>query len=227
MRGYMKIFLAGDSTMRDYDSSRAPQAGWGQFLPDYLNERIIVENHAIGGRSSKTFITERRLEKIRNLIRANDYLFIQFGHNDATKDRPERYTNPFGDYKNYLLYYIEVARAKHAIPIFFTPVARLEQKGDRLIPSLEPYREAMKEVANKENVLLIDLMNKSADYLNYIGYERAKELYMLIVDGKDRIHFTEKGAKMIAEIVSREISNLPIELAAYVKKSRTVNSDSF
>ncbi len=213
----MKVFLAGDSTMRDYDASRAPQAGWGQYLPDYLDDSIEVKNHAIGGRSSKTFITESRLERIRESIMPNDYLFIQFGHNDATKDRPERYTEPFGDYQTNLLYYIDDARAKQAIPILFTPVARLQRMDQPILPSLEPYREAMKEIADRENVLFVDLAEKSENYLQQIGYEHAKELYMIAVDGKDRIHFTEKGAKTMAKIVSREISKLPIELAAYVK----------
>ena len=215
----MKIYLAGDSTVRDYDKSRAPQAGWGQFLPDYLDHRVTVENHAIGGRSSKTFITEGRLERIMDEIRPNDYLFIQFGHNDSTKDRPERYTVASGDYKIYLQTYIDDSRSKRATPILFTPVARLHVRDGVFLPNFEEYCVAMKEVAEKENVMLIDLMTESLRFLESLGYERAKELYMISVDGEDCTHFTEKGANRVAEIVAREIKKMSTSLADYVKSS--------
>ena len=93
-------------------STEYPQAGWGQFLADYLTDEVTIQNHAVGGRSSKSFITEGRLDKIIDEITATDYLFIQMGHNDSTRDRPERCTEPYEDYKIYLQQYIDEARAK-------------------------------------------------------------------------------------------------------------------
>src|SRR5699024_6911121 len=83
------VYLAGDSTVQTYHEDQ-DQAGWGQFIQHYFTDRVQVHNHAIGGRSSKTFIQEGRLDEIIASIAKGDYLLIQMGHNDSTKIRPER-----------------------------------------------------------------------------------------------------------------------------------------
>ena len=195
------IYLAADSTVRDYDPTEYPQAGWGQFIGDYLTDEVVIKNHAVGGRSSKTFITEGRLAKIEEEISANDFLFIQMGHNDSTNDRPERYTEPYGSYKSYLQQYINMAKSKKAIPVLITPVGRLHYVNDEFLMDFGDYCNAMKELAEENEVYLIDLMKRSINYLSSIGYVNANGLYMISVNGTDCTHFTEKGAKEMAKLV--------------------------
>ena len=212
----INIFLAADSTVRDYDPTEFPQAGWGQFIADYLTDEVDIKNHAVGGRSSKTFITEGRLAKIEEEISSNDYLFIQMGHNDSTIDRPERYTEPYGSYKSYLQQYIDVAKAKNAIPVLITPVGRLHYVNDEFLMDFGDYCNAMKELAEENEVFLIDLMNRSITYLTSIGYVNANGLYMTSVNGIDCTHFTEKGAIEMAKLVSEGMRE-SASLAKYVK----------
>lgn len=211
------IYLAADSTVRDYDVSQWPQAGWGQFITDYLTDKVVIENHAVGGKSSKTFITESLLDPIIDTIQEGDYLFIQFGHNDSTKDRPERYTEAYEDYKIYLQQYIDSARAKKAIPILITPVTILHYVNHEFLMDFGDYCNAMKEVAEENDVFIIDLMKKSIDYLTSIGYDCAKELFMIAVNGTDCIHFTNKGAKEMARLVCHGIKELNCSLSVHVK----------
>ncbi len=195
------VYLAGDSTVQTYEADSAPQAGWGQFIGSYYTEDIQFINHAIGGRSSKTFVEEGRLDAILEEISANDYLMIQMGHNDSTKSRPERYTDPYTTYKQYLRMYIHGARRHHAIPILITPMARLHYKDDVFVNDFPDYCNAMKQVAAEESVELIDLMTRSLTYYSSIGYDEASTLFMISSNGTDCTHFTEKGAIEIAKLL--------------------------
>lgn len=207
------IYLAGDSTVRNYDKSQFPQAGWGQFLGNYLTYGVTIKNFSVGGLSSKTFITEGHLDRIALEIEADDYLFIQFGHNDSTIDRAERYTEPYGDYQTYLKQYIDLAKYKKAIPLLITPVGRLNNHEGRFLPDFIEYCQAMKELAKENDLLLIDLMSMSVQYLNEIGYTKAKELYMTSINRTDCTHFTEKGAKVMARLVSEQLKGLTTDLS--------------
>jgi lysophospholipase L1-like esterase len=86
--------VAGDSTVQTYDVVHYPQAGWGQFLACGLKPGAVVINRAIGGRSTKSFIAEGRWDRLMAEIKPGDTVLIQFGHNDATKAKPERYADP-------------------------------------------------------------------------------------------------------------------------------------
>lgn len=107
------VYIAGDSTVQTYDPYWIPQAGWGQMIPDFFSEEVTFKNQAIGGRSSKSFIVEGRLDEVLRKIQPGDYFLIQFGHNDATISVPDRYASP-ADYKNYLKTYVEGARQRGA-----------------------------------------------------------------------------------------------------------------
>jgi lysophospholipase L1-like esterase len=208
----IRIFLAADSTVQNYDVQEKHQGGWGEFLQSYLDEETEVVNHAIGGRSSKSFIEEGRLLRILEEIKAGDYLFIQMGHNDATKSKPERFTEPSTTYKQYLKMYIECAKEYHAVPVLITPPARLHLENGKFINDFPEYCTAMKEVAKEENVIVIDLMEKSLNLLESIGYEESLTLFMASVNETDFTHFTKKGAYHMAGLVVEGIieSKLPI-----------------
>lgn len=154
---YINIFLAGDSTVSIYDSSVAPRTGWGQVLGDYMNKKVLVQNQATSGRSSKSFIDEGRLRKISDLIEKGDYLFIQFGHNDNKPDK-ERHTEPFSSYKRYLKKYIQHARNKQAVPVLITPVQRRSFDENNIFKETHgDYPLAMRQLAKQYEVPLIDL----------------------------------------------------------------------
>jgi fibronectin type 3 domain-containing protein len=119
----MTVFLAGDSTVTDQPESGYPYCGWGQLLPAQFKHDVAVDNHAQSGRSSRSFINEGRLDAILEKMKPEDFLFIQFGHNDE-KPGPDRGTEPFTTYKEYLKKYIDAARGASAHPVLVTPVHR-------------------------------------------------------------------------------------------------------
>ncbi|MCL6633149.1 MAG: rhamnogalacturonan acetylesterase [Alicyclobacillus herbarius] len=212
----IRVFLAGDSTVQTYEKDFAPQAGWGQFIDRYFDEKVVFFNHAIGGRSSKTFVEEGRLDDILRQLAAGDYLFIQMGHNDSTVSKPERYTEPFTTYKRYLKMYVDGARRKHAYPILITPVGRLHYDSGCYINDFPDYCEAMKQLARDENVPLIDLMTKSLVCFAELGYDEAHTWFMASITGSDFTHFTEKGAYQVARLVAQGVQDLNIDLSSHV-----------
>ena len=94
------FILIGDSTMSNKKNPETnPEHGWGQVLPQFFNKNIKIDNRAINGRSTKSFITEKRWDSILKTLKKGDYVFIQFGHNDQKINDPKRYTNPHTTYQ--------------------------------------------------------------------------------------------------------------------------------
>lgn len=213
----VSAYLASDSTVQDYGPEDAPQAGWGMYIGDYFTGDVRFFNHAIGGRSSRTFVEEGRLDAILKEIQAGDFLFIQMGHNDSTESKPERYTEPYTTYKLYLKKYVDGARKKKAMPILITPAARLHYEDGTYLNDFPDYCKAMKQVADEEGVLLIDLMARSLEHLAAVGYDEAFTYFMVSSNDTDYTHFTEKGANAMASVLSREVKQLGIEISKYVR----------
>ena len=119
------IFMIGDSTMADKDLTGGnPERGWGQMLPGFLSEEVRVDNHAVNGRSTRSFIDEGRWDKVLSLIKKGDYVFIQFGHNDEKTD-PKRHTDAGGgSFDANLKRFVNEARAKGGIPVLFNSIVR-------------------------------------------------------------------------------------------------------
>ena len=118
------IFMIGDSTMANKElAGDNPERGWGQMLPGFLSEKIRVENHAVNGRSSKSFIDEGRWDIVVSRINKGDYVFIQFGHNDE-KDDPKRHTDPGSSFDANLVRFVNETRAKGGIPVLFNSIVR-------------------------------------------------------------------------------------------------------
>src|SRR4051794_12131736 len=87
------IFLAGDSTMAMKQPDKRPETGWGEMFGQHFRDgTVTIDNRAMNGRSTKTFISEGRWQAINDDLKPGDYVFIQFGHNDESKDKGERYT---------------------------------------------------------------------------------------------------------------------------------------
>jgi lysophospholipase L1-like esterase len=205
------VYLAGDSTVSNYDDSLAPRAGWGQVFDRLFDDKIVVKNEASSGRSSKSFIDEGRLDSILNQMEKGDYLFIQFGHNDEKVEDPARYTEPHTTYKSYLKQYIDGARAKGATPVLVTPVERRRFTTEGMArDSHGEYPAAMKELGLEENVPVIDLTAKSKTFFQQLGSEGTKDIFLWLDAGEnvnypngvqDNTHFQESGAEEIARLV--------------------------
>ncbi|MFC6335105.1 rhamnogalacturonan acetylesterase [Paenibacillus septentrionalis] len=220
------VYLAGDSTMQTFDESWKPEAGWGQMIDLFFTKDVRFANHAIGGRSSKTFITEGRLDQILHEIRQGDYMLIQFGHNDATISVPARYTT-IPEYKDYLKQYVNGARQHGAEPILVTPVGRriFDEETGAFKLSFPEYVQGMKEIAVELNVKLVDLNARSTAYYNEMGVEGTKAIFLHTAPGAytafpngsaDDTHFQEYGARQIARLVALEVKQLKLPLSKFV-----------
>lgn len=214
-----RIFWASDSTVQTNKIFTYPQTGIGQELYRYLKDDVLVVNRARNGRSTKSFMTEGRLERIEEEIENGDFLFIQFGHNDEKKDDPARYTEPFSSFIENLEIYICVARVHGAYPVLITPLERRcfvdEEhlgKGDH-----SDYVEAIKQTAKKDDVALIDLYGMSRAAMEKAGKSGSRQWYMNFdkgiydnyPDGKDdNTHLRYEGAVMYAGLVAKGLEEL-------------------
>ena len=201
-----RIVIAADSTAASYPPERAPQAGWGQVLQSWFDPQDMqVRNHAIGGRSSRSFIDEGRLDAIAGELRPGDILLIQFGHNDAKAEDPRRHTDPDTTYVQALRRYLEVARQHGAIPLLVTPPARLLYDFGSLLDTHGRYTEAMKRLAQVEGVGLIDLNTASMAWVRALGEQGARPYFLFVPEqGKaDGTHFSLAGATALACMVVR------------------------
>ena len=125
------IFLCGDSTMANKAPIDAPETGWGMVLSEYFTDAVRIENHAVNGRSTKSFRTLGHWKGVIDKVKQGDYVVLQFGHNDQKESDSLRYAAPQTDYKKNLTRFIEEIRAKGANPILATPVMRrkFDEKG--------------------------------------------------------------------------------------------------
>ncbi len=217
----VRLFIAGDSTAAEYGPERAPQAGWGQALQSYLDPaRFEVRNHAKGGRSTRSFIDEGRLDAIGRELRRGDVLLIQFGHNDAKFEDRTRYTDPDSDYPRMLMRYVQLARDKGATPVLVTPVARLLYDFGSLLDTHARYTLAMQQLATREHVALIDLNDRSMRWIRALGEQGARPYFLFVPEQHkaDGTHFSVAGANAVACLVLREaVQVLPALQAALVR----------
>ena len=191
-----RVFIAGDSTAAEYGPERAPRNGWGQQLQGFLDPaHFQVRNHAMGGRSSRSFIDEGRLEPVVRELRKGDVLLIQFGHNDAKYEDPRRYNEPEQAYPQWLMRYVATARERGATPILLTPVSRRVWDFGSLLDTHARYTQAVLDLAARENVALIDLNASSTDWLRALGDEPSKAYFEHVPerDMRDDTHFSVAG----------------------------------
>lgn len=219
----INIFLAGDSTVANCPPQEAPMAGWGQVFQTFFSEQVRIYNHAKGGASTNSFIEEGRLKTILDAIKPNDYLFIQFGHNDQKSYGTEPYTT----YQSYLTEYINGAREKSAIPILITSVHRrnFDENGN-LVNTLGEYPLSMIQLAKKLDVQLINLLEKTEHLYQSLGMEDSKQLFTWFApnenpnypDGiQDNTHFCETGAREVAKLVIEGVKELQLPIVPFIK----------
>jgi len=224
------VYTIGDSTVKNgQDKGDREQWGWGRFLPLWFNDSIDFENYAIGGRSSRSFITEGRWEKVRQKLKKGDYVIIQFGHNDggemntgraraSIKGIDDKYedvvlTNVDNKenegkkervytYGHYLRQYINEAKEKGATPIICSLVPRNRWENGKVIRDTS-YAVWAEQVAENENVPFIPLHTLVANQYDIWGEILVKEFF-----SGDHTHTSLKGALINAETVAYGIKKL-------------------
>ncbi len=210
-RAPLRIVLVGDSTVVD-------NGGWGAAFARLLDPGAVCINEAKSGRSSKSFVNEGHWKKA--LEKKPDYVLIQFGHNDMPGKGPGRETDPKTTYREYLIRYIEDARAAGAKPILVTPMTRrLFTKEGKIRSNLVDYAEAVKEVARAKKVPLVDLHARSIEALDRMGPQAAAALDMASKDPAkpDRTHLSPKGSDVMAALVAEEVKKAVPELGKHLK----------
>jgi len=204
------IFIIGDSTAAKKDlSTGSPERGWGMALQCFFDDTFIrVDNHAVNGRSSKSFIDEGRWQKVLDKIQPGDYVIIQFGHNDE-KPKPDRHTDPGSTFDYNLAKFVRETREKGGIPVLMNAVVRRnfakkavkndddealrnttfkdapqQMEGDSLIDTHGLYRVAPRDVAVRMNCHFIDANKITHDLEQSLGVEGSKKLHMWYKPGE-------------------------------------------
>lgn len=230
------IFLIGDSTVKNgRGDGVGGQWGWGSFFDQFFDtSKISVENHALGGRSSRTFYTEGLWDKVLLGIKKGDYLFIQFGHNEGgpfNTGRARASIKGIGDesqvvimerngapeevftFGHYLRLYIRQAKAVGAIPVVLSPTPGNRWTNGKINRMVENYTKWSKEVAELEGVAFIDLNARTADKVDPLGEEKGRLLFI------DSVHTTKEGAIINGESVIEGIKDIKgFSLNKYIKK---------
>lgn len=204
------IFMIGDSTMANKDISGGKlERGWGMMLQNCFSEDVRIDNHAVNGRSSKSFINEGRWDVVLGKIKPGDYVFIQFGHNDE-KPQPERHTEPGSTFDDNLRKFVRETRERGGIPVIFNSVVRrnfykitpkndddealrnttaktvtsTKEEGDTLYDTHGDYVVAPRIVAEAESVVFIDANKITHDLEQGLGCEASKKLHMWFLPGE-------------------------------------------
>lgn len=223
------VYMVGDSTMANKPLIPAnPERGWGQMLQAYFKDTVRVSNHALNGRSSKSFIDEGKWQPVVDAIKPGDYVIIQFGHNDQPGKGPKRETQPFGTYKQNLERYVRETREKQGNPVLATSVVRRKFNADgRLDDTHGDYILATRQVASEQNVTLLDLNKLSAELVLKMGEEQSKRLFDWIPAGefarypkelKDDTHFNAFGASRICDLAVEEMNRHVPALAQHLNQ---------
>jgi lysophospholipase L1-like esterase len=205
------VFLLGDSTV--CDQPREPYASWGQMLTRFFQPDIAIASHAESGESLKSSFGAKRLEKVLSLLRAGDYVLIQYAHNDE-KEKGDG-IGAFTSFKASLKQYVEAIRKKGGNPILITPMHRrtFDAEG-KITNSHGDYPEAVRQAAKEENVSLIDLTAMSKDFYEALGKERSG---LAFKDG-DGTHHNNYGAYELAKMIVESIRSQQLGLSKFLTK---------
>ncbi|WP_394990565.1 rhamnogalacturonan acetylesterase [Emticicia sp.] len=216
------VFLAGNSTV--VDQAQEPYAAWGQMIPRFFKaEKVVFANHAESGETIKSFVSEKRLEKIMSQIKAGDYFFIEFAHNDQKANSGlEAHTT----YKEYLKSYIQQIKAKGATPVLITSMHRRNfDAAGKIINTLGDFPEAMRQIAIEQNVALIDLNAMSKTLFETMGQENSKKAFVHYAANTfpgqekgihDDTHFSNYGAYQLAKCIVESIKNTKLNISKYI-----------
>ncbi len=220
------IWLCGDSTMSIKEKKAFPETGWGMPFVYFWDSTVIVENLAKNGRSTSSFRNEGLWKKVVDGAAEDDYIFIQFGHNDEVPTK-KTYTTET-EFKNNLKQYVAEAKGKKAIPVLLTPMARRKFDANGKIEGTHDlYSQIVRDVAKEEKVVLFDMDKITQQLYQQVGVENSKLLFMQLKPNEhpnypegrdDNTHFNELGARLIAQLVLTEIRSQVPGLAERIVK---------
>lgn len=220
------IYCVGDSTMANKEADAFPETGWCMVLDEYVTPNVAVKNHAKNGRSSKSFIDEGRWQIVMDSLQSGDYVFIQFGHNDQKEYDSTRFTTPFDTYTENLGRFVKESREKGAIPVLLTSIVRRKFGEDgKLTDTHGDYPVATRQVAELLNVPLIDLQKITEEWVNSLGDEASKQMYVWTditnerhpEPRKDDTHLSQEGAHKVAQLATEALKETVPELAKNLK----------
>ncbi|MDE3234753.1 MAG: rhamnogalacturonan acetylesterase [Bacteroidota bacterium] len=221
------IWMIGDSTMANKQAKAFPETGWGMALGKFFQPNVTIDNRAQNGRSTLSFINEKRWEDVYNHLQEGDYVFIEFGHNDEKIDKPGVGTS-LEEYRNNLARFIQEARSKKAFPVLLTPTMRRSYKNGVFIDSHGKYPDVVRTLADSLHVPLIDMHRKTEQLITSMGEEGSKKLFNYVEAGhpnypqgkKDDTHFSPYGANAIASLAIEGIKELHLPLEKYLLNNK-------
>lgn len=225
LKDQITLYIIGDSTAANKQAKAFPETGWGMQLSAFFKEEVKVDNRALNGRSTKSFINEKRWESVLITLKEGDYVFIQFGHNDEKIDKPEVGTS-LEEYKVNLIKYIAETKAKKANPVLLTPIMRRSFKNGVFKDSHLGYPDVVRKLADSLHIPLIDMHRKTEKLILGLGEEPSKKLFNYVDSGnvnypygkKDDTHLNPYGAKQVAALVVQGVAETKIRLAKYLIK---------
>ena len=233
------FYIIGDSTVKNGDGKNSNQLqGWGSFIDTFFDTtKITISNQAIGGRSSRTFLTDGRWDKILATLQKGDYVIMQFGHNDGGalddtarargtikgigEDSVEIY-NPIRKMKEvvhtygwYMRKYVNETKARGAVPIVCSPIPRNDWKDGKIIRANETYTLWAKQIAEQNGAYFIDLHNTVSDEFEKLGEKKTTTFFP-----QEHTHTNKDGAMLNAQIVVKELKKInPAKIKKYLNKS--------
>ena len=215
------IYLCGNSTV--VDQNYEPWASWGQMITRWFGPEVAISNHAESGLTARTFIASNRLDKILTTLKKGDYVFVEFGHNDEKEKKPG--DGAWYHYQYQLKIFVDQVRKKGADIVFCTPTQRRAFNNDKktLMNTHGDFPAAMKMVAEKENVPLIDLNRLTKTFFETLGYEDSKRAlvhYPKEMYGRelaDNTHFNPYGAYEVAKCVVMGMKQLNLPVVQYLR----------
>ncbi len=223
------LYIAGDSTAQTYDYTKVyPQTGWGQVFADCFTDDVIIENRSMGGRSSKSYNNDGRLDRILTEMHPGDYVFIQFGINDGAENKPERYIS-VEDYKSLITekYMGEVTK-RGGTPVLMTATAASwwDEENNKFSESRQDYADPTREIAKETGCMFIDVNRIMTDAWNAMDKNEVLSGYFICepLESKaypagtdDHTHLKAKGAKAVAALIAEDIKKNVQKLSQYVK----------
>ncbi len=222
----VNVWMIGDSTMANKQPDKAPETGWGMVMNEFVKTNVAVHNHALNGRSSKSFLDEGRWTVIYDSIQPGDYVIIQFGHNDE-KPAEKLHTDPSTTYKQLLKKYIDEARAKGANPIICSSIVRRHFDGKGGLKDTHgAYISAAREIAVETGTPYVDMEAKTRTVVAGLGSEKSKSLYLFCKPGEypnrkdgvqDSTHLNRRGALTVAGLFVKEVKKQKLPLGRLLK----------
>jgi lysophospholipase L1-like esterase len=228
------VYLAGDSTMAPKLAEKRPETGWGEALqPCFDPGTVRVENRAKNGRSTRSFIEEGLWRAITDSLRPGDYVLIQFGHNDESKEKIDRYTPPAA-YRANLTRFVNDVQTRGATPVLLTPLMRRSFDSTGHVRDTHgEYPDLVRAVAEERGVAMLDLHRASAAVLERYGRDSSRALFLQVERGEnanypegvhDNTHFSPRGAVVMAGLAIDAMRRARVPLAALMRACPATDS---